>query len=157
MGYIDWMIRGKKLSVCNCAYGCPCEFNALPTYDVCEGMEGMEIEEGYFGDVRLDGIKYASLFHWPGPVHEGHGIVQAIVDQAASEEQIEALFKILSGKEQAPTTVFNFYGSTLERELDPIFAPIDFEWDKLVVAHHDLRSADVEQGRDGGAVDIGIE
>ncbi len=129
MAYVDWMIKGPKISSCNCDYGCPCEFNALPTHDVCEGLEAHRIEEGYFGDVRLDGIVFAARFRWPGPVHAGGGVVQGAIDSSASKEQIEALFKILDGEEQEPTTAFNIYGSTIETELDPIIAPIEFNCD----------------------------
>ncbi|MCK5624062.1 MAG: DUF1326 domain-containing protein, partial [Alphaproteobacteria bacterium] len=48
---------------------------------------------------------------------------------AISEEQTQALFTILSGEEQEPTTVFNIYGSTIEHEPDPVVAPIDFAFD----------------------------
>lgn len=129
MAYIDWLIRGPKLAGCNCNYGCPCEFNAPPTYEVCEGLEAMEIEEGHFGSVRLDGLRFAALYRWPGPVHRGGGTVQGVIDARANEAQREALLAILSGKEQEPTTVFNIYGSTVERELEPLVATIEFEWD----------------------------
>ena len=129
MNYVDWKIRGPKISGCNCDYGCPCEFNGKPTHGQCEGMEAMRIDEGYFGDVRLDGVIFAARFKWPGAVHEGGGIAQAFVHKDASEAQVEALFKILSGEEQEPTTVFNVYGSTMDAELDPVFTQIDFECD----------------------------
>lgn len=129
MAYVDWMIRGPKISACNCAYGCPCEFNAAPTHAVCEGLEASEIEEGYFGDVRLDGLRFAAAFRWPGPVHEGGGVAQGFIDERASEAQVEALFKILGGEEQEPTTIFSIYGSTIETEYDPVFCPIDFRYD----------------------------
>lgn len=129
MAYVDWMIKGPKIASCNCSYGCPCEFNARPTNAICEGLEAQRIEHGYFGDVRLDGIVFAARYRWPGPVHEGGGVVQGAVDSSASEEQIEALFKILGGEEQEPTTAFNIYGSTIETELDPIVAPIEFACD----------------------------
>ncbi len=129
MAYVDWMIRGPKMVTCVCDYGCPCEFLAPPTRDVCEGFEAMEIEEGYFGDVRLDGLRFAGTYHWPGPVHEGHGIVQGVIDARATDAQRDALFKILDGEEQEPTTPFNIYGSTVETELDPIFADIEFTCD----------------------------
>jgi len=29
---IPWEIQADELVACNCAYGCPCQFNALPTY-----------------------------------------------------------------------------------------------------------------------------
>ncbi len=127
--YIDWMISGPKIGGCSCDYGCPCEFNGRPTNGDCEGMEAMRIDEGYFGDVRLDGLVFAVQFRWPGAVHEGRGTVQAFIDERATEAQLEALFKILSGEEQEPTTVFNIYGSTIETEFDPIFTSIDFECD----------------------------
>jgi hypothetical protein len=89
----------------------------------------MEITEGYFGDVRLDGLRVAGVYRWPGAVHEGKGTWWSIIDKAASEAQVEALFKIMGGEEQEPTTGFAIYGSTIENEPDPVFAEIEFEWD----------------------------
>lgn len=56
----------------------------------------MHIDEGHFGDVRLDGLRWAAVAHWPGPLHEGNGTLQAIVDERADEKQTEALLTILS-------------------------------------------------------------
>lgn len=129
MAYIDWKIKGPKIGSCICAYGCPCEFNAPPTHGHCEGLEAHRIDEGWFGDVRLDGLIIGARYRWPGPVHEGGGVAQGIVDVRATPQQVEALFKILGGEEQEPNTVFNIYGSTVEKELEPIFAPIEFACD----------------------------
>ncbi len=129
MAYTDWMIRTKQIGACSCDYGCPCEFNAPPTRLPCEGAMAMEITEGYYGDVRLDGLRVAGIYRWPGPVHEGHGTWWSIIDKRATEEQGNALFTILGGQDQEPTTGFAIYGSTVENEPDPVFADIDFEWD----------------------------
>lgn len=129
MSYVDWKLVVKRLMSCSCDYGCPCEFNALPTRSPCEGVEGFEIVEGHFGDVRLDGLRFAGIFHWPRAVHEGGGSYIPVIDERADEAQRDALLKIMSGEEQEPTTLFNIYGSTLEHEYDPIFAPIELEWD----------------------------
>jgi hypothetical protein len=129
MAYVDWMIEGPKIGACSCDYGCPCEFNAKPTRGGCEGLEAHLIEEGHFGEVRLDGLAVAARYRWPGAVHEGGGTVQGVIDQRASAAQRAALFQILGGKEQEPTTVFNIYGSTIETELEPILAPIEFACD----------------------------
>lgn len=148
MAYIDWMIKTKRLVACSCDYGCPCEFNATPTQGFCEGVEALEIVEGYFGDIRLDGLRVAGSYRWPGPVHEGGGTYQVIVDERATEEQQEALFKIMSGEEQEPTTTFNIYAATIDNEPNPIFAPIEFKWDleartgQMVV--HDVVEASFE-------------
>jgi len=114
MAYTDWMISGPKNASCNCNYGCPCEFRAIPTNDVCEGLEAHRIDEGWFGEVHLDGIIIGARYRWPGPVHEGKGTVQGFISQHASEEQRNALFTIFDGNEQEPTTAFSIYGSTIE-------------------------------------------
>ena len=129
MAYVDWLIKGPKIASCNCDYGCPCEFNGRPTRGLCEGLEAHRIEQGHFGELPLDGLVVAARYRWPGPVHEGGGDAQAIIDERATEAQRAALFKILGGQEQEPTTVFNIYGSTVAKELEPVFAPIEFACD----------------------------
>lgn len=129
MPYVDWAIKGPKIAACSCDYGCPCEFNGRPTEGLCEGLECMRIDEGWFGELRLDGLKVAAAYRWPGPVHEGGGIVQGFIDEAASDAQVEALATILGGGEQEPTTVFNIYGATIAQELPPVFAAIGFGCD----------------------------
>ena len=129
MAFVDWKIRTRRLSTCSCDYGCPCEFNAPPTRLPCEGVEAFDIVAGHFGETPLDGLKVAGVFRWPGRVHEGQGTYQAIIDERATPAQRDGLFTILSGKEQEPTTGFNIYLSTIAHEPDPIFAPIDFEFD----------------------------
>lgn len=127
--YTDWMIRTKRLVTCNCDYGCPCEFNARPTHGFCEGVEAFEIIEGHFGAVRLDGLRGAGVYRWPGPVHEGGGAYLTVIDERATEQQREALFTALAGQEQTPTSGFSIYASTIERDLRTISAHIDFRWD----------------------------
>ena len=64
----------------------------------------LEITEGFFGKVRLDGLRVAGAYRWPGPVHEGNGTWWSVIDRRASEEQTEALFTILGGQEQDAAT-----------------------------------------------------
>jgi hypothetical protein len=92
-------------------------------------VEATEIIEGYFGSVRLDGLRAAGAYYWPGAVHEGKGIYQTVLDARVTPAQRDALFTIFGGKEQEPTTAFSIYASTIETEPEPIFAHIDFEWD----------------------------
>ena len=148
MTYTNWMMKAKRLAACSCDYGCPCEFNGRPTRGHCEGMEAFEIIEGYFGDVRLDGLRGAGAYHWPGAVHEGGGAYLAIIDERATEAQREALLTILSGKEQEPTTAFSIYASTIDKDLGVVYAPVEFEWDLKArigrFAVHDILEASLE-------------
>lgn len=125
-----WEIQGTELINCNCSYGCPCQFNAVPTKGYCEAMGAIAIERGHFGDVPLDGLKIAVVFSWPGPIHEGKGRCQPIVDTKADPQQREALLKIMSGQETEPfATMFSVFASTLEKVFDPIFTQIDYQVD----------------------------
>src|SRR4030095_8086564 len=49
-----WRIIGDETGTCNCAWGCPCQFNALPTYGRCEALVALRIREGYYGPTKLD-------------------------------------------------------------------------------------------------------
>ena len=125
-----WEIKAREFSNCNCAYGCPCQFNALPTYGNCEAVAGMEIDKGHYGDVCLDGLRFAAIFYWPGPIHEGKGKCQPIVDVRADAKQREALLKIVSGEDTDPlATVFAVFASTMETTYPPLFEKIDFTID----------------------------
>ena len=84
MADTKWMIRGREFGHCNCAYGCPCQFNALPTYGDCKAVVGMQIDEGYHGSTRLDGLRTTLVLAWPGPIHEGNGQASIIIDRRAS-------------------------------------------------------------------------
>src|ERR1700730_12461301 len=35
MADVKWHLKGRNFSHCNCSYGCPCQFNALPTHGNC--------------------------------------------------------------------------------------------------------------------------
>jgi hypothetical protein len=125
-----WTIKGREFAHCNCAYGCPCQFNALPTHRDCRALLGVEIEKGHHGTTKLDGLKFAAVYAWPGPIHEGHGEAVVIVDERANSVQRDALLRIVSGQDTVPgATFFQVFSSTLEKVHDPIFTKIDFDLD----------------------------
>jgi hypothetical protein len=125
-----WKFRALGFTNCNCSYGCPCQFNALPTHGFCCAVTGFRIKEGHHGSTRLDGLKVAGMFRWPGPIHEGHGESAVVIDKRASEAQRTALLRILSGQDTEPgATIFSVFATTLETKHPPIFADIDFEMD----------------------------
>ena len=127
---INGMLKGREFNNCNCAYGCPCQFNALPTHGYCHAVLGCDIEQGYHGDTKLDGLKFAGIVSWPDAIHQGHGQVQPIVDERAAPAQREAILRILSGLDTEPgATIFQVFSTTYERVHDPIFAKIDFDVD----------------------------
>lgn len=130
MPYVEWEIQASEFANCNCAYGCPCQFNALPTHGHCQAVVGYEIDEGHFGDTRLEGLRAVYMGKWPGAVHEGNGEMQVIIDERADDSQREALRKILYGEETEPgTTVWNVFMTTITTVHDPLYTAIQFEVD----------------------------
>lgn len=130
MADTNWVIKGREFINCNCAYGCPCQFNALPTDGTCRAVGGFQIDEGHHGSTPLDGLKFVGMFRWPGPIHEGDGEAAVVIDERASPEQREALLRIVSGQDTEPgATIFQIFSATFTKVHDPIFAPIEFEVD----------------------------
>lgn len=130
MAMVDWYVEGVEFGNCNCKYGCPCQFEDLPSHGRCHGFEVLRIDKGHFGDVPLAGLHAALVYAWPGPVFEGKGTMQAIIDEHADERQRQALTTILHGGEtkEAATHwwVYHAMSSTVH---PPIFKPIEFQVD----------------------------
>jgi hypothetical protein len=127
---IPWELEADELVSCNCAYGCPCQFNALPTHGTCEVIGGFAIRRGRFGDVVLDGLRAVTVMQWPGPIHEGGGLTYMVIDQRADTQQRNALLTILSGGEtQMGATIWNVFAATFAEVLDPLFEEIDIAID----------------------------
>ena len=131
MAFTDWMIQGSEIANCNCAYGCPCQFNALPTNGNCRATMAIQIDKGHYGDVKLDGLRMAAVVAWPGPIHMGGGEVQPIVDERATEEQRAALLAILSGADTEPgATIFQVFSTVIDTVHEPLFKHIDYSADQ---------------------------
>jgi hypothetical protein len=127
---IEWEIEAVELVGCNCAYGCPCQFNAPPTHGNCHTVGGYQINKGRFGETSLDGVRMATIATWPGAIHDGGGTAQAVVDEAADEEQRNAVLTIMAGRETDPgTTIWNVLAATFETFNTPLFKPIDMTVD----------------------------
>lgn len=103
---IKWMMKGLHYDNCNCAYGCPCQFNALPTQGFCEFFGAVAVHQGSYGDIRLDGLKAATMARWPGAIHLGHGQRQVIIDERGTPEQRHALLRIFLAKILRPVRTF---------------------------------------------------
>lgn len=125
-----WEIEADELVNCNCDYGCPCQFNALPTHGNCEAIVALEIRRGFFGGTRLDGLRVMNVAWWPGPIHEGKGKTFVVIDERADDDQRAAILSILSGENTEPgKTIWNVFAATLDEIFEPEFHAIDMEID----------------------------
>jgi hypothetical protein len=126
----DWYIEGEAYGNCNCDYGCPCQFEAVPTDGTCRGFEVLRIDKGHFEDVNLSGLKIAMFYAWPGPVSEGKGELQAVIEEKANEEQRSALETVLHGKETEDAATHWWVFHAMSDTIHPtLYKPIEFEID----------------------------
>jgi hypothetical protein len=123
-----WRMKGDEVGNCNCDWGCPCQFDALPTHGDCMALIAYRINEGSFDEVGLDGVAWAELVRWPGPIHEGNGTRKTVVDQGASPEQREIIEELVLGKHGGG--YFEIFASVMSTELDTEYAPIQIEADR---------------------------
>jgi len=127
---IDWRIRADSYGNCNCDHACPCQFEGLPTHHACEGFEVFRVTEGHFGEVDLSGVVAAIVYAWPGPIFEGGGERQLIIDEEASEEQREAIETVCRGGETLEAATHWWVFNAMSRKThDTLFRPIEFEVD----------------------------
>ena len=103
-----WHLDGKVVVACNCDWGCPCNFNALPTAGKCEGGWTWHVEKGAYGSVKLDGLSFSVYVNWPGAIHEGNGEALILIDERADPEQRRAIETLIEGKSGGPWGVLGW-------------------------------------------------
>jgi hypothetical protein len=127
-GEVDWHIVGEEVGSCSCDWACPCQFEGDPTHGYCRVVAGLRVGEGHFGDVDLSGVKWGLLISFPGPLYEGNGSVQLILDQESSEEQRDALTKLASGEYGG--AFFEIFSSICPDVHDPVVTSVEIDSDR---------------------------
>ena len=118
MAGTNWRIAGEYFETCNCDYLCPCIYTnmqAQPTHDTCIAAIVMRINDGTFGYTDLGGIAFIIAISVDGPMAGGNWTVGLIIDDKASDAQVDAVGKICSGDvggpmEMGAALVGNFAG-----------------------------------------------
>ncbi len=125
-----WEIDALELANCNCAFGCPCQFNSLPTDGTCEAAVGFVVKKGHYGGVNLDGVKFGLTAKWPAAIHMGNGTIQLIVDSGASPEQHAAVESIATGGDtEDMATMFWVFNKMAPNRLETLSKPITMDID----------------------------
>lgn len=100
-----WQLSGNYMETCNCTLVCPCitsNLAATPTEGACMAAVALHVDKGQKDGVRLDGLSFIVVLHSPGAMGAGHMKVGLIVDEAASDAQVEALSAIATGAAGGP-------------------------------------------------------
>jgi hypothetical protein len=122
---VKWRMTLEHVVACNCNWGCPCTFNAPPTYGGCEAGLASRIVTGKYGDVSLDGLKWGMAVVWPRAIHEKRGKAVVYLDAKAKGERREALEAIATGKAGG---VWGMFMATCDAGVEVRTARIDFKF-----------------------------
>jgi len=101
----SWTITGQYMETCNCLYLCPCitaNLAAQPTEGSCKAAITLSIDKGSKDGVLLDGLSFVVMLYSPGVMADGNITVGLIVDEAATDEQTEAIKAIATGSAGGP-------------------------------------------------------
>ncbi|MBI3798287.1 MAG: DUF1326 domain-containing protein [Deltaproteobacteria bacterium] len=123
---IPYYLKGVSLGGCSCDWGCPCNFEAPPTRGFCEGSAIWHVEQGHYGDVRLDGLRIGMSVHSPAALHLGNVTLLALVDDRADARQREAIEALF------PTTPpFSIFYSLASTFLGFHYVPIEMQMEGI--------------------------
>ena len=94
----NWSLKGNYFEACNCEVGCPCVFLSAPTDGECTALVAWHIDQGSFGDVKVDGLNVALAVYSPGHMAKVKWKVALYLDDKANEAQRGALTQIFAGQ-----------------------------------------------------------
>lgn len=96
-----WRISGTYLASCSCHLLCPCPVDGPPTSDDgrCHGIAVFQIADGNLDDTDLSGVNLGLVNLFPSNLTSGNWKLGIFVDENASDEQANALERIVKGEE----------------------------------------------------------
>lgn len=110
---------------CSCQLVCPghMHFSQDCTHERCLGYWAIRVDEGTYGDVRLDGLRAVIAFDAPQRMIDGQWTEVVIIDEGATAAQRSALDTILRGQAGGP---WGLLAKFVARWLETRYLPITF-------------------------------
>jgi len=100
-----WTLEGTYFENCSCDTICPCTWSGLTaraTKDRCKAMLAFHIERGDIEGVDVSGLSFAMVLDTPPVMATGGWKVGVVLDGAASQDQADALGRVLGGQLGGP-------------------------------------------------------
>ncbi len=119
-----WNIKGELILNCSCTVFCPCVVSLgehPPTEGYCQGWAGIHIDEGLYGNSKLDGLNIGLMLDIPGNMGRGNWTAALYIDERADGAASSGLEKIFTGQAGGSTGLLNvLVGEFLGTQLLPI-------------------------------------
>jgi hypothetical protein len=99
-----WRLAGTYAANCNCELICPCPVDGPPTSSdgQCRGLLVFHVREGNLDDTDLSGTTFAVCNMFPSNLTAGKWKLGVVIDEGASDEQAQAIERIIHGDEGGP-------------------------------------------------------
>ena len=127
----SWHVKGDWFDVCRCRVPCACTFAQAPDEGECEGILAWHINEGNYGDVKLDDLNVVGIAGFEGNIWFGeakNSRAGFFIDERADDSQREALQMIFGGQAGGwPAGFAELIEDVLGIESAPIKVSIDSE------------------------------
>jgi hypothetical protein len=98
----DWHLKGEGVVCCPCAVPCPCRTNGGSTYGHCEATLYLHINEGHYGDVRLNNLNFVDT---SGPCGMSYEKLSALYLDPSAPPEVQAAFLNLLASISATGTI----------------------------------------------------
>jgi hypothetical protein len=101
----SWNISGQYFETCSCDFVCPCILGQMavrPSKGACTFAMTLQVEDGSFGHVPLNGVSFIVLGMTPEEMGKGNWSVGLVIDERATADQREAITAIASGAAGGP-------------------------------------------------------
>jgi hypothetical protein len=99
-----WNLKGTYFETCSCELMCPCNlsFDHGATYDYCRVTLVFDIASGDVEGTDVSGRKLAVVADTPKVMTEGNWRLGLLVDDGASDEQVDKLAAVFGGQKGGP-------------------------------------------------------
>jgi hypothetical protein len=121
-----YQLEGSLLEVCTCNILCPCWVGEDPDGGKCDGLLAWHVDSGTINGTDVSGRTIALMAHIPGNVLAGNWSVVVYVDDAATDEQQQALLDVWTGKLGGPVAdLAQLVGEVMAVERAPIIFHVE--------------------------------
>ncbi len=117
-----YVLQGTLLEACSCNVLCPCWIGEDPDNGTCEALNAYHLDKGTINGIDVSGLSFVNVVNIPGNVLTPKSWkVLMLVDERATDEQLQALVDAYSGKLGGPLAdLAGLVGEVLAVERVPI-------------------------------------
>ena len=101
---MSWQLKGSYVETCSCDFICPCNatLDHGATYDYCRVVLSFAIRDGEIDGTDVGGLNVALIADTPKVMTDGNWRLGVFVDERASDDQMEKLVGVFSGRMGGP-------------------------------------------------------